>query len=180
MNQSVMTLPNGLPNIWQFLTTLGQALYQERIFPLALDLTLIVMVTVHGLFVLMLTVMFHGIVEKYLRPGAMILASLLYFLVINLIFASHIIDILVWTYITIYLQAVPGGALSAFYFVGEMYTTLGFGHFEIDNAWRSLPILIAISGIFSSAISGAALYSMLNALLINQKKKSGPADLKVN
>ena len=63
-----------------------------------------------------------------------------------------------------------GGAINAYYFVGEMYTTLGFGSFKVNPEWRTLPILISISGIFSSAISGAALYSMLNALLLNKKK----------
>lgn len=167
--ESLMNTFSDLPNVYEFLHTLFQGLHNRDLFPLGLNLTLITMLTIHGMFVLMLTVMFHRIVEKYVKPGAMFMASILYFFVINMIFASHIIDILVWTYITVFLKAVPG-TLSAFFFVGEMYTTLGFGQFAIDPAWRSLPILIAISGIFSSAISGAALYSMLNALLVNQKK----------
>ena len=165
-----MTLPNDLPNVFEFLSALGQALSNERVYHLWLDLTLMVMLTVHGMFVLMLTVIFHAVVDKYLKPGAMLMSSFLYFIFINLIFISHVLDILTWTYITIYLKAVPeGGAINAYYFVGEMYTTLGFGGFKVNPEWRTLPILIAISGILSSAISGAALYSMLNALLLNKK-----------
>jgi len=168
---------NQLPNIVDFLTTLFHALHRDELFPMGLVMVLILLLTLHGMFVLLLTVMFHRVVSKYVKPGSIFLAGLLYFFVINLIFFSHIVDILVWAYVTVCIQAIPG-SIDAFYFAGEMYTTLGYGNFAVNPAWRTLPVLIAICGIFSSAISGAALYSMLSAFLVSQKMKETLRDIK--
>ncbi len=166
-----------LPNVADFLTTLFHALHRDELFPYGLVMVLILLLTFHGMFVLMLTVMFHRVVSKYVKPGSIFLAGLLYFVVINVIFFSHIVDILVWAYVTVCIQAIEG-PLNAFYFAGEMYTTLGYGNFVVNPAWRTLPVLIAICGIFSSAISGAALYSMLSTFLVSQKLKESLRDIK--
>lgn len=153
-----------LPNFWHFISELVRAVSANHEFPSGLTLLLIVMLTIHGLFVLFLTVLFHRAVDKYLKPKSLFLAGVLYFLAINLVFVSHFADLLVWTYATLYVGAIKD-PIDAFYFVGEMYTTLGFGEFSVSPQWRILPIIISIGGIFSASISAAAMYSMLNALI---------------
>jgi hypothetical protein len=71
------------------------------------------------------------------------------------------------------LQVFPGNP-QTFYFAGEMYTTVGYGNYILAERWRILPIIISFSGIFSVSMSGAALYTMLGALLSrsNQSPKS--------
>jgi hypothetical protein len=56
-----------------------------------------------------------------------------------------------------------------------MYTTVGYGDYTLSEHWRILPIIISFSGIFAVSMSGAALYSMMGALLSrpNQNPKSG-------
>jgi phage-related holin len=160
-----------LPNFWNFLQEIVNAVSAGSEFPFGLTLMLMVMLTIHGMFVLFLTISFHKLVEKYLKPKSIFLAGFFYFIAINLIFVSHFIDLLIWTYTTLYVGAIRE-PMSAFYFVGEMYTTLGFGQFSVSPQWRILPIIISIGGIFSASISGAALYSMLNTLISKSRSMS--------
>jgi hypothetical protein len=46
-----------------------------------------------------------------------------------------------------------------------MYTTVGFGNYVLPQEWKILPIIISFSGIFAVSMSGAALYTMMGALL---------------
>lgn len=153
-----------LPNFWHFLHQIVRAISVNEDIPSGLTIMLMLMLTLHGMFVLFLTISFHRIVEKYLKPKSVFLAGFLYFIAINLIFISHFADLLIWTYTTLFVGAIKE-PMDAFYFVGEMYTTLGFGQFTVSPQWRILPIIISIGGIFSASISTAALYSMLNALI---------------
>jgi hypothetical protein len=54
-----------------------------------------------------------------------------------------------------------------------MYTTVGNGDYKLTEHWRVLPIIISFTGIFAVAMSGAALYSMMVALLGHTKQKEG-------
>ena len=158
-----------LPNFWHFLDEIIRAVSINDEFPSGLTLMLMVMLTLHGMFVLFLTLGFHRIVEKYLKPKSIFLAGFFYFIALNLIFISHFADLLIWTYTVLLVGAVQE-PMDAFYFVGEMYTTLGFGQFSVSPKWRILPIIICMGGIFSASISAAALYSMLSALISKAKK----------
>jgi len=157
-----------LPNFWLFLDDIVQAFSVNDNLPSGLAMMLMLMLTLHGMFVLFLTISFHKLVAKYLQPHSIFFAGLFYFIAINLIFLSHFVDLLTWTYTTLSLGAIQEPK-NAFYFVGEMYTTLGFGQFSVTPEWRILPIIIAIDGIFSASISAAALYSMLNTLIANSR-----------
>jgi hypothetical protein len=52
-----------------------------------------------------------------------------------------------------------------------MYTTVGYGNYKLTEQWRILPIIISFTGIFAVSMSGAALYTMMGAL-INKNKTS--------
>jgi hypothetical protein len=58
-----------------------------------------------------------------------------------------------------------------FFFAGEMYTTVGYGNYKLTEQWRILPIIISFTGIFAVSMSGAALYTMMGALI--NKNKTG-------
>jgi hypothetical protein len=85
-------------------------------------------------------------------------------LAILLIIASHLLEIIAWSYICVALQVFPTNP-QTFYFAGEMYTTVGYGNYSLSERWRILPIIISFTGIFAVSMSGAALYSMMGALL---------------
>ena len=158
-----------LPDFGEFVQAIVQSVDAGRDFPSGLVIVLMVMLTLHGMFVLFLTLTFHRFIEKYLKPNSLFLAGFFYFIVINLIFMTHFADVVLWSYITLFVGAIAD-PVSAFYFVGEMYTTLGFGQFKLAPEWRILPIIISIGGVFSVSISAAALYSMLGALVAKFKQ----------
>jgi hypothetical protein len=97
-----------------------------------------------------------------------------YVLAILLIILTHIAEIVAWTYVLVAFSVFPG-ITQTFYFVGEMYTTLGFANYPLNSAWQVLPILISFSGVFSVSMSGAALYSMMGALLTRKPGSAAPS-----
>jgi hypothetical protein len=132
------------------------------------------MLTMHGIAVLMIAGTFHWIDRKLENKRIYGANFLSYFIAILLIIASHLIEIVAWAYICVALQVFPTNP-QTFYFAGEMYTTVGFGTYILSEQWRILPIIISFSGIFAVSMSGAALYSMMGTLLgrSNQNPQSG-------
>ncbi len=124
------------------------------------------MLTIHGVAVLVIASAFHSI-DRFLK-------SIPHLLAILLIILTHIAEIVAWTYVLVAFAVFPG-ITQTFYFVGEMYTTLGFGNYPLNSAWQVLPILISFSGVFSVSMSGAALYSMMGALLTRKPGSAVPS-----
>ena len=132
------------------------------------------MLAVHGIAVLAIAGAFHKI-DWFMTKKRIYGASFLsYFVAILLVIASHLGEIVVWAYICVALKVFPTNP-QTFYFAGEMYTTVGYGNYSLSEQWRILPIIISFSGIFAVSMSGAALYSMMGALLNrpSQNPKSG-------
>ena len=132
------------------------------------------MLTFHGVAVLMIAGTFHWIDRKLENKKIYGANFLSYFIAILLIIGSHFIEIIAWAYICVALKVFATNP-QTFYFAGEMYTTVGYGDYTLSEHWRILPIIISFSGIFAVSMSGAALYSMMGALLgrSNQNPKSG-------
>jgi len=132
------------------------------------------MLTFHGIAVLMIAGTFHWIDRKLENKRIYGANFLSYFVAILLIIGSHFIEIIAWAYICVALKVFATNP-QTFYFAGEMYTTVGYGDYTLSEHWRILPIIISFSGIFAVSMSGAALYSMMGALLgrSNQNPKPG-------
>ncbi|MBU3557915.1 transporter [Polynucleobacter sp. Ross1-W9] len=132
------------------------------------------MLTFHGMAVLMIAGTFHWIDHKLENKRIYGANFLSYFIAILLIIGSHFIEIIAWAYICVALKVFATNP-QTFYFAGEMYTTVGYGDYTLSEHWRILPIIISFSGIFAVSMSGAALYSMMGALLNrpSQNPKSG-------
>jgi len=132
------------------------------------------MLTFHGLSVLSIASIFHWIDQKLENKRVYGANFVSYFVAILLIIATHLLEIIAWAYICLGLQVFPTN-LQTLYFAGEMYTTVGYGEYLLATRWRILPIIISFSGIFAVSMSGAALYTMMGALLgrSNQNPRSG-------
>ena len=132
------------------------------------------MLTLHGVAVLMIAGTFHWIDQKLENKRVYGANFVSYFIAILLIIAVHFVEIIAWAYICVALKVFPTNP-QTFYFAGEMYTTVGYGDYTLTEHWRVLPIIISFSGIFAVSMSGAALYSMMGALLgrSNQNPRSG-------
>ncbi len=122
------------------------------------------MLTFHGIAVLMIAGAFHWIDRKLENKRIYGANFVSYFIAILLIIASHLVEIVAWSYICVAFQVFPTNP-QTFYFAGEMYTTVGYGDYTLSEQWRILPIIISFTGIFAVSMSGAALYSMMGALL---------------
>jgi hypothetical protein len=129
------------------------------------------MLTFHGVAVLMIAGSFHWIDLKLENKRIYGANFLSYFIAILLIIASHLIEIVAWSYICVAFQVLPTNP-QTFYFAGEMYTTVGYGKYNLSESWRILPIFISFTGIFAVSMSGAALYSMMGALLGRSSTKT--------
>ena len=133
------------------------------------------MLTIHGVAVLVIASTFHAM-DRFLKsiPYLAGASFISYFIAILLIILTHIAEIIAWTYVLVAFSVFPG-ITQTFYFVGEMYTTLGFGNYPLSSAWQVLPILISFSGVFSVSMSGAALYSMMGTLLTRKPGSAAPS-----
>ena len=67
--------------------------------------------------------------------------------------------IVIWAGVLMGMGIVPD-VVQALLFAGSCYTTLGFVSDIAQDHWRLMPILIAISGIFSLALSTANVVGM--------------------
>ncbi len=134
-----------------------------------------VMLTLHGIAVLVIASAFHAL-DRFLKtiPHLAGGSFISYFMAILLIIFTHTIEIVAWTYVLVAFAVFPE-VTQTFYFVGEMYTTLGFGNYPLASGWQILPILISFSGIFSVSMSGAALYSMMGALVTRKSGSAAPS-----
>jgi len=122
------------------------------------------MLTVHGVAVLAIAGIFHAL-DKRMQYKKVYGANFLsYFIAILLIIGSHLAEIVAWAYMCVALKVFPTNP-QTFYFAGEMYTTVGYGNYNLSEHWRILPIIISFSGIFAVSMSGAAMYSMMGTLL---------------
>ena len=132
------------------------------------------MLAVHAVAVLGIAGAFHAIDQVMTRRRIVGASFLSYFVAILLVIAIHLAEIVVWAYICVALKVFPTNP-QTFYFAGEMYTTVGYGDYKLSEQWRILPIIISFSGIFAVSMSGAALYTMMGALLghNNQNPRSG-------
>ena len=79
-----------------------------------------------------------------------------------------------WSYVCVALKVFPTNP-QTFYFAGEMYTTVGYGDWNLAEKWKILPIIISFSGIFAVSMSGAAMYSMMGALINRPSSKNNPS-----
>ena len=122
------------------------------------------MLAVHAVAVLGIAGAFHAIDQVMTRRRIFGASFLSYFIAILLVIAIHLAEIVVWAYICVALKVFPTNP-QTFYFAGEMYTTVGYGDYKLSEQWRILPIIISFSGIFAVSMSGAALYTMMGALL---------------
>lgn len=122
------------------------------------------MLAIHAIAVLGIAGAFHAIDDVMTRRRIFGASFLSYFIAILLVIAIHLVEIVVWAYICVALKVFPTNP-QTFYFAGEMYTTVGYGDYKLSEQWKILPIIISFSGIFAVSMSGAALYTMMGALL---------------
>ena len=132
-------------------------------------LDVIIILTIHGIYILVLTRWFKKfVIESELRNSWR--ASFLSYLVaIVLVVIAHFDDIFILAWALESLKIFPDPTAALFY-VSGMYTTIGSNN-QPGAELQSLSIIIAFAGLFSFAISGAGLYTMLSFFLTAPKEQ---------
>ncbi len=162
---------SSLPSLGSLISEINADMGNSEVWLLVVVACLLL--TFHGLAVLIIASAFHWLDQKLENKRVYGANFVSYFIAILLIIGSHLFEIIAWSYICVVLQVFPTNP-QTFYFAGEMYTTVGFGSYKLSEQWRILPIIISFSGIFAVSMSGAALYTMMGALIAkNQNPKSG-------
>jgi len=140
--------------------------------------------------VLVLVVMFHAfwirlITGSFLKRsqragmlGSMWRADLLFALVVMALLALHLAEVVVWSAALILGNIVSDWARAA-YFAANCYTALG-EPFSLPHAWRIVPPIIAMSGIFTFAWTASVLvnfvsrYNDLRAGILEARRSGKP------
>ncbi|MFZ9326382.1 MAG: ion channel [Polynucleobacter sp.] len=126
------------------------------------------MLVAHALFILLVGKIYQVLIDWADNTGMFWLSIPFYMMAVGIVFMTHIVDIIIWTYALIALNIFEVD-INAFYFAGEMYTTVGYGTFPLPENWKILPIVVAFSGIFAASMSGAVLFNMIGQII--RKKK---------
>ena len=143
--------------------------------------------------ILVVVVMFHAFATRYITSvflrrsqtltahAAPWRADLLFALTLTSLLSVHLVEILIWTAALVYADVVRDWSKAA-YFASNCYTALG-EPFSLPRAWRLVPPIMAISGIFTFAWTASLLvdfvsrYNDLRAAILARHRKP-PADQK--
>jgi hypothetical protein len=122
--------------------------------------------------VLVTVIMFHAfwirvITGSYLRRSnalrsraSLWQADLLFTLMVMMLLALHLAEVVVWSAALIFGDIVTRWSTAA-YFAANCYTALG-EPFSLPGAWRMVPPIIAMSGIFTFAWTASVLVNFVS------------------
>lgn len=126
-----------------------------------------------GAVILVCMVLFHGISmhqilvrfkrrELRLQAGRPHLwgAAFLFGWAIFMMLTLHIVEIIAWAWSLMRLGLIVRPA-DAIYFVANAYTTMGYGTVDLNQLWRNITPIIAISGLFTFAWTTSSLVNMV-------------------
>jgi hypothetical protein len=130
-----------------------------------------------GAVILVCMVLFHGISmhqilvhfkrrELRLQAGRPHLwgAAFLFGWAIFMMLSLHIVEIIAWAWSLMRLGLIVHPA-DAIYFVANAYTTMGYGTVDLNQLWRNITPIIAISGLFTFAWTTSSLVNMVGNYL---------------
>jgi len=130
----------------------------------------VILLALHALYFAALIIPFKKFIRYSSTRKFWMAGFIPYAIIIVLVIFSHVADIFIFAYILDNMHVFPD-PLTAFYFVGEMYTTVGFGSYTLEPQWRSLPLILAFSGLFSFSISASVLFNVLGYLVADRHQK---------
>lgn len=142
--------------------------------------------------VLVFVIMFHAfwiriITSSYLKQthalrlrASLWRADLLFTVTVMMLLALHLAEVVVWS-AALKFGDIVGDWSSAAYFAANCYTALG-EPFSLPRAWRIVPPIIGISGIFAFAWTASVLvnfvarYNELRADILGHTQAGKPGD----
>ncbi|BEI42744.1 MULTISPECIES: ion channel [unclassified Polynucleobacter] len=150
-----------LPNFFTLAQQVGESLPDQLT---VVFVTAIAMLVAHALLILLIGKIYQVLIDWADNRKMFWLSIPFYMIAVGLVLMTHLVDIVVWSYALIALKIFEVDT-NAFYFAGEMYTTVGYGSFPLPDNWKILPIVVAFSGIFAASMSGAVLFNMIGQII---------------
>ena len=89
-------------------------------------------------------------------------AGMLFAWAVFLMLTLHILEIIIWAVILNHLDLIHL-VQDSIYFCANAYTTLGYGTVALDEKWRNISPIIAISGLFTFAWTTSSLVDLVRA-----------------
>jgi hypothetical protein len=77
----------------------------------------------------------------------------------------HMSEIMIWGMAYFWLGCLPD-AMSACYFSGVTYTTLGYGDIVLPASWRLLAPMEALTGILMCGLSTGLFFAIVNRWIV--------------
>ena len=88
--------------------------------------------------------------------------------VILLMFLASLIEVLVWAFVYLWLNAIQG-VEQAFYFSMVTFTTLGYGDVVLDQQWRLLSSFEAANGIIMFGWTTAIVMAVVHHVYFSKE-----------
>ncbi|NDC33497.1 MAG: hypothetical protein EBZ63_07335, partial [Burkholderiaceae bacterium] len=107
-----------LPNFFTLFEKVGNSLPLSELY--IVFLTAIAMLVAHALFILLVGKIYQVLIDWADNTGMFWLSIPFYMMAVGIVFMTHIVDIIIWTYALIALNIFEVD-INAFYFAGEMY-----------------------------------------------------------
>ncbi|MFM7049651.1 MAG: hypothetical protein ACKOXA_08990, partial [Polynucleobacter sp.] len=114
---------SNLPNFFTLAQQVGESFPDQLTIVL---LTAIGMLVAHALLILIIGKIYQMLIDWADNRNIFWLSIPFYMIAVGLVFMTHLVDIVVWSYALIALKIFEIDT-NAFYFAGEMYTTVGYG-----------------------------------------------------
>ena len=118
---------------------------------------LLLVVICHAFFIRLITGLFLKLSQ--IIPASVFLrrwrADILFVSAVMALLAVHLTEVMLWTAALVF-SGIVGEWAKAAYFAANCYTALG-EPFSLPHAWRIVPPIIAISGIFTFAWTASVL-----------------------
>lgn len=129
---------------------------------------LLVAIMFHAFWIRFITSSFLKRSQRIQAAGSLWRADVLFAGMVLALLAVHLAEVVLWS-AALYWSAIVSDPARAAYFAANCYTALG-EPFSLPHAWRMLPPIIAMSGIFAFAWTASVLVdfvSRYNALRAN-------------
>ena len=121
---------------------------------------LLLVIMTHALWIRIITGSFLKRLDLFRVRASLWRADVLFALVVMALLALHLTEIVIWSAALIFGSIVDGWGKAA-YFAANCYTALG-EPFALPHAWRIVPPIIAISGIFTFAWTASVLVDFVS------------------
>ena len=115
----------------------------------------------HALFAELVIWMHGRFMDPYLGRGKAVHARLVGYACILIMVGGHLTEIVMWATSLVVTGLIPS-MITALYYCGSTYTTLGYGSDPMANGRNAITVVIALSGMLTIAVTTSILMTQFS------------------